>query len=102
MPRHLSSHGSKDVLLCERVQVAGLSRFKLGSYASSFRVTVAPSVVIPERLHSKILVCFHRLVKYPLTSGLCMFPSVLLMWNCHTHVVFFSYLQECIPWIMSV
>ena len=60
IPRHLSSHASKDVLLCERVQVAGLSRLKLGSYASSFRVTVAPSVVIPERLHSKILVCFHR------------------------------------------
>lgn len=59
LPGHLSSRGSKDVLLCERVQVAGLSRLKLGHYASSFRVTVAPSVVIPERLHSKILVCFH-------------------------------------------
>ncbi|XP_044471129.1 uncharacterized protein LOC123200081 [Mangifera indica] len=52
--------GSKDVISCERVQVSGYSRLKLGSYANSFRVTLAPSVVIPERLHSKIQVCFHR------------------------------------------
>ncbi|KAJ0078576.1 hypothetical protein Patl1_23483 [Pistacia atlantica] len=52
--------GSKDVISCERVQVSGYSRLKLGSYANSFRVTLAPSVAIPERLHSKIQVCFHR------------------------------------------
>ncbi|XP_022747633.1 uncharacterized protein LOC111297242 [Durio zibethinus] len=57
---HSSVHGSKDVLLCDRVRVSGLSRLKLGSYASSFRVTLAPSVLIPERLHTKIQVCFHR------------------------------------------
>ncbi|KAF3441243.1 hypothetical protein FNV43_RR15156 [Rhamnella rubrinervis] len=55
-----TSHGSKNVVLCERVQVSGISRLELGSYASSFRVTLSPSVVIPERLHSKIQVCFHR------------------------------------------
>ncbi|KAI7991105.1 hypothetical protein LOK49_LG12G02189 [Camellia lanceoleosa] len=32
-----SSHGSKDVLLCERVQVAGQSRLELGSYAVHIR-----------------------------------------------------------------
>lgn len=55
-----SSPGSKGALLCERVKVSGLSRLKLGSYASSFRITLSPSVEIPERLHSKIQVCFHR------------------------------------------
>uniref|UniRef100_A0A7N0TVE4 Uncharacterized protein n=1 Tax=Kalanchoe fedtschenkoi TaxID=63787 RepID=A0A7N0TVE4_KALFE len=55
-----SNSGSKDVLACERVQVTGISRWKLGSYASSLRVTVAPSVAIPERLHAKIQVCFHH------------------------------------------
>ena len=55
-----SVRGSKDVLLCDRVRVSGHLRLKLGSYASSFRVTLAPSVLIPERLHSKIQVCFHR------------------------------------------
>ncbi|XP_015900290.2 uncharacterized protein LOC107433519 [Ziziphus jujuba] len=55
-----SSRGSKDVLSCERVQVSGISRLELGSFASSLRVTLLPSVVIPERLHSKIQVCFHR------------------------------------------
>ncbi|CAM9004048.1 unnamed protein product [Rhodiola kirilowii] len=29
-------------------------------YASSLRVTVAPSVVIPEQLHARIQVCFHQ------------------------------------------
>ncbi|XVF30737.1 hypothetical protein REPUB_Repub16aG0084300 [Reevesia pubescens] len=57
---HLSVRGSKDVLLCDRVRVFGHSRLKLERYASSFRVTLAPSVLIPERLHSKIQVCFHR------------------------------------------
>ncbi|THG16569.1 hypothetical protein TEA_028784 [Camellia sinensis var. sinensis] len=32
-----SSHGSKVVLLCERVQVAGQSRLELGSYASAYQ-----------------------------------------------------------------
>ncbi|XVF30333.1 hypothetical protein REPUB_Repub16aG0048100 [Reevesia pubescens] len=57
---HSSVRGSKDVLLCDRVRVSGHSRLKLGSYASSFRVTLAPSVLILERLHSKIQVYFHR------------------------------------------
>ncbi|EEF36676.1 uncharacterized protein LOC8286501 [Ricinus communis] len=51
---------SRDVLYCERVKVSGHSRIEWGSYANSFRVTLAPSAVIPERLHSKIQVCFHR------------------------------------------
>ena len=51
---------SKDAALCERVQVAGISRLKLGKYSSAYRVTVAPSVVIPERLHNKIQICFHK------------------------------------------
>ncbi|XP_021888741.1 uncharacterized protein LOC110807793 isoform X2 [Carica papaya] len=54
------SGGSKDVLLCKRIKVSGHSRMKLGSYANSFRITLAPSAVIPERQHSKIQVCFHR------------------------------------------
>ncbi|KAJ7971948.1 Nuclear envelope integral membrane protein [Quillaja saponaria] len=52
--------GSKNVLLCDRIRVYGHSRMNLGSYASSLHVTLAPSAVIPERLHSKIQVCFHR------------------------------------------
>nr|XP_027066123.1 uncharacterized protein LOC113691988 [Coffea arabica] len=51
---------SKDAALCERVQVAGISRLKLGKYSSAYRVTVTPSVVIPERLHNKIQICFHK------------------------------------------
>lgn len=51
---------SKEILLCERVQVSGQSRLKLQSYASALRITVVPSVVVPERLHSRINVCFHR------------------------------------------
>ncbi|XP_022742654.1 uncharacterized protein LOC111293879 isoform X2 [Durio zibethinus] len=57
---HSSVRGSKDVLLCDRVKVSGYSRLKLRSYACSVRVTLSPSVLIPERLHSKIRVCFHR------------------------------------------
>ncbi|KDP39653.1 hypothetical protein JCGZ_02673 [Jatropha curcas] len=49
----------KDALYCERVKVSGHSRLELGSYASSFRVTLVPAAVIPERLHGKIQVCFH-------------------------------------------
>ncbi|KAM5550408.1 hypothetical protein ABKV19_027527 [Rosa sericea] len=63
-PLSLSGHsptaGSKDVLFCERVRVSGIPRSKIGSYANSFRITLSPSVVIPERLHTKIEVCFHR------------------------------------------
>lgn len=55
-----SGLGSKDVILCERIRVSGISRLKLGSYASAHRVTLVPSVVIPEKLHSKIQVCFHK------------------------------------------
>ncbi|GMJ08325.1 hypothetical protein HRI_004501700 [Hibiscus trionum] len=36
------------------------SRLKLGSYVSSFRVNLGLSVLIPERSHIKIQVCFHR------------------------------------------
>ncbi|KAL2964985.1 hypothetical protein AAZX31_16G034700 [Glycine max] len=54
------SQGVRDALRCERVLVSGTSRVKLGSYANSYRVTLAPSVSIPEKLHSKIQVCFHR------------------------------------------
>lgn len=45
---------------CERVQVSGYSRTKLGKYAYSFRLNLAPLVTVPERLHSKIQVCVHR------------------------------------------
>ncbi|KAI7998675.1 hypothetical protein LOK49_LG10G01175 [Camellia lanceoleosa] len=62
-----SSHGSNDVLLCERIRVAGQSRLKLGSYASAYQVTLVPSVVIPERLHNKIQICFHKNA----SRGLC-------------------------------
>ncbi|KAI9120942.1 hypothetical protein K1719_007975 [Acacia pycnantha] len=53
-------HGAKDIFRCERVHVYGLSRLKLWSYASSFRITLAPSAEIPEKFHNKIHVCFHR------------------------------------------
>ncbi|KAI7991424.1 hypothetical protein LOK49_LG12G02205 [Camellia lanceoleosa] len=35
-----SFHGSKDVLLCESVRVAGQSRLELGSYASAYQVSI--------------------------------------------------------------
>ena len=57
---HSATDGVKDSSLCERVQVKGIPRLKLWSYASSFHVSLAPSPAIPERLHSKIQVCFHR------------------------------------------
>ena len=64
IPAPLSEHsavpGSKDILFCERARVSGISRLKLGSYASSLKITLSTSLVIPERLHSKIQVCFHR------------------------------------------
>ncbi|KAL6988640.1 hypothetical protein U1Q18_014394, partial [Sarracenia purpurea var. burkii] len=52
-----ASPGSKDAL-CERIKVAGQSRLKLWSYASAYHVTLAP-FAIPERLHNKIMICFH-------------------------------------------
>lgn len=55
-----SGPGTKDVLSCERIQISGLWRLKLGSYANALRVQVVPSVSTPERLHSRIKVCFHR------------------------------------------
>ncbi|KAK9155020.1 hypothetical protein Sjap_002500 [Stephania japonica] len=51
---------AKEILSCSRVRVVGLSRLKIRSYFNSFRVTVTPSGVIPERLHSKIAICFLR------------------------------------------
>lgn len=60
LPGISGSLGVKDALRCERVRVSGISRVKLGSYANSYHVTLAPSVSIPEKLHSKIQVCFHR------------------------------------------
>ncbi|CAA2983913.1 DUF2215 domain-containing [Olea europaea subsp. europaea] len=54
----------KDVRLCKRIQVFGLSRLKLGSYSSARQVTLVP---IPERLHKKIQFCFH----WNSSLGLC-------------------------------
>ncbi|CAK9319613.1 unnamed protein product [Citrullus colocynthis] len=48
-----SLSGASDIQ-CDRVRISGLSRLKLGSFASSFRVTAVPSVAIPERQHTKI------------------------------------------------
>ncbi|KAL2482958.1 hypothetical protein Fot_44402 [Forsythia ovata] len=53
----VESPSYKDVKLCERIQVSGLSRLKLGSYSSARRVTLVP---FPERFHRKIRVCFHK------------------------------------------
>ncbi|XP_068636253.1 uncharacterized protein [Aristolochia californica] len=57
---HLSAYSTKDVISCERVRVAGMSRLKVDRFANSFRVTLVPSAVIPSRLHGKIAVCVHR------------------------------------------
>ncbi|XP_021721250.1 uncharacterized protein LOC110688804 [Chenopodium quinoa] len=58
---------SKEILSCERVHVVPCSRIKLERYASSVRLTVAPSVVIPERLHNRIQICLHKNV----SIGMC-------------------------------
>ncbi|XP_071720950.1 uncharacterized protein [Rutidosis leptorrhynchoides] len=58
-PIHGLIQGSKDVESCERVPVHGISRLKLKSYAKAYRVMLVPSVVIPDRLHSRIQICFH-------------------------------------------
>ncbi|KAM7273293.1 hypothetical protein ACFE04_027957 [Oxalis oulophora] len=62
---------AKETILCERVQVSGRSRLELSNYANAMRVTLSPSAVIPERLHRKILVCFHRNA----SLGLCQCDS---------------------------
>ncbi|KAF8396312.1 hypothetical protein HHK36_017927 [Tetracentron sinense] len=62
-----SARGAKDFLSCQRVRAVGLSRLKISSYANSIQITLSPSVVIPERLYSKIQVCFHRKA----SLGLC-------------------------------
>ncbi|VFQ61592.1 unnamed protein product [Cuscuta campestris] len=60
-PVHISGHSSsRDIVSCERVLVSGISRLKLGSYASAHRVSLIPSAVIPERLHGKIHICSHK------------------------------------------
>ncbi|OIT39772.1 PREDICTED: uncharacterized protein LOC109237651 [Nicotiana attenuata] len=51
---------SKDNVLCERILISGLSRWKLSSYSSAFRVSLVPSAVIPDRLLGKIQICFHK------------------------------------------
>ncbi|KAK6944554.1 NEMP family [Dillenia turbinata] len=56
---HSTFHEPRDFVSCARVRVAGLSRLRIGSYASAFRITLFPSVLIPDRLHDKIQVCFH-------------------------------------------
>ncbi|XP_043718553.1 uncharacterized protein LOC122666570 [Telopea speciosissima] len=55
-----SIRGVKHMVSCDRLRVASLSRWKIRSYANSCRVNLTPSVVIPEKLYSKIEVCFHR------------------------------------------
>ncbi|GAB4857252.1 hypothetical protein Ancab_015158 [Ancistrocladus abbreviatus] len=67
MAGYISNQSSKDALSCVCVKIVGLSRVKLGRYASSVHIVLAPSVVIPERLHSAIQVCLHRNV----SRGVC-------------------------------
>ncbi|KAL6894553.1 hypothetical protein ACP4OV_008651 [Aristida adscensionis] len=52
---------------CERVRLSGIPRLHLKSYASHIRVRMNVSQSMPERLHWKIEVCFHRNV----SMGLC-------------------------------
>lgn len=60
LPGYVTSDGAKQTVHCGRVQIGGVSRLKFQSYANSLRVTLTPSVVIPEKLHNKVQVCFHR------------------------------------------
>ncbi|XP_020258237.1 uncharacterized protein LOC109834613, partial [Asparagus officinalis] len=53
--------------LCERVHLAGISRINLKHYASSLHVMLKASNTVPEKLHGKAEVCFHRNV----SKGLC-------------------------------
>ncbi|XP_042482131.1 uncharacterized protein LOC122062576 [Macadamia integrifolia] len=62
-----STRGAKDMVSCGRVKVSGIPRWKIRSYANSVRVTLIPSVVIPESLYSNIEVCFH----WNSSLGLC-------------------------------
>ncbi|KAD3337440.1 hypothetical protein E3N88_32960 [Mikania micrantha] len=59
-PMHEFSQGSKDVQYCERVPVYGISRMKIQSYAKAYKVMLVPSVVIPDKWHNKIQICFHQ------------------------------------------
>lgn len=63
----VSPKGAKDAISCQRVRVSGLSRWKISSYSNAFRVLLNHSDAIPERLHPKIEVCFHRNA----STGLC-------------------------------
>ncbi|KAJ6824200.1 uncharacterized protein M6B38_102690 [Iris pallida] len=56
---------------CERVQVMGTSRVNLKSYANSLHVTLKASDAMPEKLHDKLEVCFHRNASF----GLCQLDS---------------------------
>ncbi|KAI3994126.1 hypothetical protein MKX01_012383, partial [Papaver californicum] len=67
LPGYAATDGAKKTVHCGRVQIGGVSRLKFQSYANSLRVTLTPSVVIPERLHNKVQVCFHRNA----SSGMC-------------------------------
>lgn len=51
---------SKEDVLCERILIIGLSRWRLSSYSSAYRVSWAPSAVIPDRLLGKLQICFHK------------------------------------------
>ncbi|KAK4737301.1 hypothetical protein R3W88_000998 [Solanum pinnatisectum] len=51
---------SKDDVLCERILITGLSRWRLSSYSSAYRVSWAPSAVTPDRLLGKLQICFHK------------------------------------------
>ncbi|KAJ0735815.1 putative NEMP family protein [Helianthus annuus] len=66
-PIHGLSQGSKDVQSCERVPIHGISRMKIQSYAKAFKVMLVPSVVIPDKWHNKIQICFHQNA----SMGLC-------------------------------
>ncbi|KAI3512060.1 hypothetical protein L1887_19224 [Cichorium endivia] len=69
IPIHGSSQVPKDVAFCERISINGISRIKLQSYAKAYRVMVVPSVVIPDKWHNKIQICFHQ--NASLGSGKC-------------------------------
>ncbi|KAG5631996.1 hypothetical protein H5410_003713 [Solanum commersonii] len=51
---------SKDDILCERILITGLSRWRLSSYSSAYQVSWAPSAVTPDRLLGKLRICFHK------------------------------------------
>lgn len=51
---------SKDDVLCERILITGLSRWRLSSYSSVYRVSWVPSAATPDRLLGKLHICFHK------------------------------------------